>query len=133
MPSTKPRSDYQKEYYQRVTRPKRRRNGETGECCYCGHSGLLTVEHVIPKSKGGSGGETRKACAWCNLSRGNRDLGEWRSSLARRIAGVPDFTRQQRAWLRDTAGLDVYAVDVSDVVFAFESGGGATDWRRKLP
>ena len=54
-------------------------------CCYCGvrvldvDSALITLEHIIPKSKGGDDhlDNLAIACDVCNYSRGNKDLADF--------------------------------------------------------
>ena len=65
-------------------------------CQYCGHSGRdLTIDHVIPKSRGGrtSWENMVVACKRCNLRKGNRTLAESRLTLLRspREPQVPLF------------------------------------------
>jgi 5-methylcytosine-specific restriction endonuclease McrA len=48
-------------------------------CVYCGdRSGRLTLDHVVPKSRGGEAvwENVVTSCAPCNLRKGNRLLGE---------------------------------------------------------
>jgi hypothetical protein len=49
-------------------------------CYYCGSIGRLEVDHVLPRSRGGSNelGNLRLACAPCNAAKGVRSLEEWR-------------------------------------------------------
>lgn len=50
-------------------------------CAYCGRSDVsLTVEHVVPLSRGGDHdpGNIVPACATCNKSKGSKLLSEWR-------------------------------------------------------
>ena len=51
-----------------------------GKCSYCGRSGKLTQDHVVPLSKGG--GTTAEnivpACVTCNAKKGARTPSEWR-------------------------------------------------------
>ena len=44
------------------------------ECVYCGSKKDLTLDHVIPKSKGGSNEWTNlvTSCFKCNLKKGNK-------------------------------------------------------------
>ena len=46
------------------------------ECCYCGSHRNLTVDHVIPKSKGGKTSWTNlvTACNRCNVLKGDKTL-----------------------------------------------------------
>lgn len=51
-----------------------------GRCAYCGGSGKMTIDHVIPLSRGGahSIGNLLPACGFCNFSKGSKLLIEWR-------------------------------------------------------
>ena len=59
-------------------------------CQYCGDTSRLTVDHVIPRSRGGSSGWDNMitACAPCNLRKGDRLLHEIGWQL-RKPPGVP--------------------------------------------
>lgn len=48
-------------------------------CAYCGGPGPLTVDHVIPKSRGGTDAweNLLPACRPCNEAKGNRTPEEW--------------------------------------------------------
>ena len=48
-------------------------------CCYCGNVRKLTVEHIVPLSKGGThtGDNILFACRPCNSSKFNKDLIIW--------------------------------------------------------
>ena len=48
-------------------------------CCYCGSPYQLSIDHLIPKSKGGdeSGDNAVWACRRCNSSKHDTDLFEW--------------------------------------------------------
>lgn len=48
-------------------------------CAYCGSECKLTMEHVVPVTKGGptSADNIIPACQSCNSSKGNKDLIEW--------------------------------------------------------
>jgi 5-methylcytosine-specific restriction endonuclease McrA len=49
-------------------------------CAYCGEGGALTLDHIVPLSRGGTNGidNCAPACWWCNRSKGDRTLEEWR-------------------------------------------------------
>lgn len=56
-------------------------------CQYCGHHGTdLTIDHVVPKSRGGITNWTNVvvACKRCNLKKGNRTVTEAKLTLLRR-------------------------------------------------
>jgi 5-methylcytosine-specific restriction endonuclease McrA len=50
-----------------------------GHCAYCDKEAKLTLDHVIPLSKGGKHSKDNvvAACGHCNSSKGNRTLEEW--------------------------------------------------------
>ena len=50
-----------------------------GKCIYCGSSENLSVDHLIPSSRGGpeSGDNAVTACKSCNSSRGDKGIYEW--------------------------------------------------------
>jgi 5-methylcytosine-specific restriction endonuclease McrA len=47
-------------------------------CAYCGSTGRLTLDHVVPRSRGGDSvwENVVTSCAPCNLRKGNRLLHE---------------------------------------------------------
>jgi 5-methylcytosine-specific restriction endonuclease McrA len=51
-----------------------------GPCSYCGISGTMTLDHVVPISKGGVHGVSNlvPACNPCNSSKGQKILIEWK-------------------------------------------------------
>lgn len=53
-----------------------------GHCHYCGKEAKLTLDHVIPLSRGGkhSKGNVVPACLHCNDSKGSKTLEEWHRS-----------------------------------------------------
>lgn len=53
-----------------------------GCCAYCGCSGVMTMDHVVPLTRGGrhSVGNIVPACHSCNSSKNNRFIVEWRKS-----------------------------------------------------
>lgn len=73
------------------------------KCCYCGckmntlvnNKRAVTVEHVIPRSKGGADTweNTVAACAKCNHSRGNTEL---KSDGTITMTEIPDVSLNER-------------------------------------
>lgn len=55
-------------------------------CFYCGNFGKMTMDHVIPVSRGGthSIGNLVPACQSCNFSKHNYTVMEWKLRLKRR-------------------------------------------------
>jgi len=56
-----------------------------GMCCYCGSDSDLTLDHLIPKIKGGKHAADNlvAACRPCNSSKNARDLLEWMARAER--------------------------------------------------
>jgi 5-methylcytosine-specific restriction endonuclease McrA len=57
------------------------RKQQFNECCYCGSLLSLSIDHLIPLSKGGADvlGNLVPACGSCNSSKSNADAYEWYS------------------------------------------------------
>ena len=49
------------------------------ECAYCGSKDNLTIDHIIPRSKGGNNFLTNVICSCesCNLSKSHSEWEEW--------------------------------------------------------
>lgn len=61
-------------------------NTHADYCCYCGiylTVATKTTEHLIPKSKGGTGAKWNKmpCCKSCNGWRGNKDYDVWKPEI----------------------------------------------------
>jgi len=52
---------------------------KTDQCIYCGREKTLTVEHILPRSRGGPDSPDNAVfvCRECNSSKGDRRLYEW--------------------------------------------------------
>ena len=50
-----------------------------GRCTYCGEEAALTMDHVVPVSRGGTNwiDNLVPACGPCNFSKGTSDVDEW--------------------------------------------------------
>ena len=68
---------------------RRMKHRQRGACFYCGQLGRLTIEHLIPVSRGGrdSIGNYVLACHSCNASKGNRTVMEYRLGRKRQHGG----------------------------------------------
>lgn len=76
------------------------------KCAYCGVENTpLEVEHIHPKSKGGSSRVSNLtiACRNCNLAKGNRDIKDWMSGKADILSRVLKFASQP---LKDAAAVN---------------------------
>ncbi|HNP58414.1 MULTISPECIES: HNH endonuclease [unclassified Gordonia (in: high G+C Gram-positive bacteria)] len=64
-------------------------------CAYCGESGPLTMDHVVPISRGGrhSIGNVVPACGPCNFGKHTSLAIEWRRRLDERRGVMPDDSR----------------------------------------
>jgi hypothetical protein len=57
---------------------------DDGKCVYCGSTKDLTLDHVIPVSRGGAGNHENLAtcCKSCNSSKGARTPEEWKGRFS---------------------------------------------------
>lgn len=62
-------------------------------CAYCGSTEKLSMEHIIPVSKGGALTKANiiVACQHCNSSRGNKKFDEW-------LTHIPESSRAKILW-----------------------------------
>ena len=117
--------------YVRIPRDQRRRRitrravfaRDSWTCQYCGTTSHLTVDHVIPRSRGGPSDWDNivTSCAPCNRRKGNRTPVESGMHARRkpRAPGPDDLHPRRRAGRSD--GLAA----VPDLVTASESRGSA--------
>jgi len=65
-------------------------------CCYCAKDIIyrtdLTVEHLVPKSKGGNNSPENKrpCCVRCNNARNNYSLRYWIMQMTKKIESIQD-------------------------------------------
>ena len=76
-----------------------------GKCYYCAltlRKAFTSIDHVIPKSRGGTDEETNLvlSCRNCNLEKADRTDDEYKLQLAIYRNGGPDFTGEQLEWLK---------------------------------
>ena len=92
---------------------------DRGQCQYCGSTKQLTVDHVIPRSKGGKTSWTNlvTACNRCNVGKGDKSLEQ--AGLTLKVAPfVPSLSyflaayaeRQAQEWM---PYLDAYVSPAS--------------------
>lgn len=72
--------------------PSRIKRGVFGPCAYCGTWIAATIDHILPRERGGSDDDANlaSACWTCNSRKGARTLAEWTSrpqSLADSLSG----------------------------------------------
>jgi 5-methylcytosine-specific restriction endonuclease McrA len=98
-------------------------------CAYCHQSGVpLEMEHIVPKSRGGSNRASNlaPACHACNQAKGNRTAAEF---------GHPEVETWAKAPLKDAAAVNAtrWALfhRLEACGLAMETGsGGRTKWNR---
>lgn len=93
------------------------------KCVYCGKTGVpLEVEHIIPKSRGGSDrvSNLTLACKICNRKKGTRTAGEF---------GFSGIQKRAKQSLRDVAAVNATRYIIGDILkeyglpITFWSGG----------
>jgi 5-methylcytosine-specific restriction endonuclease McrA len=101
------------------------------KCAYCGAKGEnvpLNIDHIQPKSRGGSDRVSNLllACVRCNQKKGNRDISEF---LARRPQRLAEIEAQRKASLKDAAAINATRYAIGDTLkrhnlpTSFWSGG----------
>ncbi len=71
------------------------------KCWYCGKD-AVTLDHYIPKIKGGSNEDENlfPSCRKCNLRKLHRSLETFRDMETRRVLGIPYFNQKQLDYLK---------------------------------
>lgn len=108
----------------RVGKPTRslilKRDGHT--CQYCGYTGpKLTIDHVIPKSRGGdeSWQNLAASCLDCNNCKDNRTPEEWASALKRIFnKETTNMSALPFSWTAHQIGMLEYRVMTRDTTLA---------------
>jgi 5-methylcytosine-specific restriction endonuclease McrA len=75
-------------------------------CAYCGAKNIpLEIEHIVPRSKGGSNRISNQAlaCTQCNQKKGNQPIEEFLAHDPKRLARIK---AQAKAPLRDAAAVN---------------------------
>jgi hypothetical protein len=101
------------------------------ECAYCSKTALpLQIEHIIPKSRGGSDrvSNLTRACEGCNQLKGKQKAAEF---------GFPEIERQAKEPLKDAAALNATRWALFGQLKGFglsvETGsGGLTKYNRTM-
>lgn len=75
-------------YHNRILRPNRNRiyKRDSHQCVYCGSSKNLTLDHVLPKSRGGKNDWNNlvTSCFKCNLKKADRTPEEAKMTMLRK-------------------------------------------------
>ncbi len=106
-----------------------------GQCAYCEKEGSLEVEHLIPRSRGGSNRVSNLviACRACNTQKGTLNLEEF---LRKKPAQLKRIEAQLKIPLHDTAAVNATKYRLLEELKQFgypvETGSGAqTSFNRK--
>lgn len=111
------------------------------KCAYCGIENVpLEIEHIVPKSKGGSNRVSNLAiaCRNCNLAKGTRDIKDFLSQKPNILSRI---LKQCKRPLKDAAAVNATKWKLLNSLEAFglavETGSGALTkynrTRQKLP
>lgn len=100
------------------------------KCVYCGKEGIpLEIEHIIPKSRGGTDriDNLAIACRECNQKKSNKTAEEF---------GFPDIQKQAKKTLKDCAVINATRWKVYEILIAtdlpVECGTGARTKMNRL-
>lgn len=99
--------DYQEQYRSfSKTRHKRLLIQIGRRCAYCGSAENLTIDHLVPRSKGGRDHPANLvlACLSCNNRKGSKDLSVWLDKIG---ASLEDIL-SQRYFYTDLACEPIY-------------------------
>ena len=106
-----------------------------GKCAYCGSDCKLEIEHLVPKSRGGSNRVSNlvMACRKCNESKSTKTLEEF---LSKKPAQLARIQAQQRNPLCDAAAVNATKYKLLETLKQFgyvvETGSGAqTSFNRR--
>lgn len=109
-----------------------------GRCFYCGAKKWpakepspqpeITIDHFLPISRGGTDDLDNlvPACRICNSSKCERTIEDMRHNAAQRRVGMPNFSREQIAWLR-ARRFDLSRYDGFLFWFERRTNAGTTD------
>ena len=93
----------------------------TVQCTYCGRSGRLSLDHLVPRLAGGPDDANNliPACRTCNSSKGARDVMAWHVQKGRypRRTVVRRYIKLARRWCERTGCLDRTLDDVGEMPF----------------
>ncbi len=69
------------------------------KCTYCGATDNLSVDHIVPISRGGLHDDSNlvTACRECNSGKGNKTVAEWEQVKSERIAAAAAKEERRKA------------------------------------
>ncbi len=103
-------------------------------CCYCGRKAKLTLDHLIPRLKGGADAADNitYACKSCNSSKGAKDMVLWLKSKDR-FPAVLVFRRYLKLaarWCEDEKLMDTPWEEIPDASLPFDKRSLRVEWPR---
>ena len=104
------------------------------QCAYCGRSGRLSLDHLVPRLVGGPDDANNliPACRSCNSSKGAHDVMAWHVRKGRypRRAVLRRYVKLAWRWCERDGQLDRRLDDADDMPFDFaRAGSGRHDQR----
>lgn len=101
-------------------------------CCYCGREAKLSLDHLIPRLKGGADAADNitYACRSCNSSKGPKDMVLWLVSKER-FPAILVFRRYLKLAARcceDANLMDIPWNDVPDAALPFDKRSLRVKW-----
>ncbi len=103
------------------------------ECVFCASTENLQIDHLIPKSRGGSDSADNVvwSCRTCNISRGNKGVFEWlglkkKDNLHRIVAGK--YIKELFELHERTGTLDVSVADLQQLCSRCKNGKTCEEW-----
>ena len=80
---------------------------KVGDCYYCGITDKLTIDHVIPRSKGGTNKRINKvlACAVCNTLKSSLSLPGFMRLIRSRVKSLKHSGRDPEYMIQQCAAL----------------------------
>lgn len=100
-----------------------------GRCAYCGEdlsTGSYSIDHIIPKSKGGTNNIENLflCCKSCNSRKKNRTLNEFRFYATLKAYEMPNFKYEQFLYLKNTIrDFEKQFFSQGQIVFYYETLG----------
>ena len=101
-------------------------------CCYCGREAKLSLDHLIPRLKGGpnAADNITYACRSCNSSKGPKDMVLWLVSKGRfpAILVFRRYLKLAARWCEDADLMDTSWADAPDASLPFDKRSLRVQW-----
>lgn len=101
-------------------------------CCYCGGEEALTLDHVIPRLKGGADAADNimYACKSCNSSKGAQDMVTWLTRTGRfpAILVFRRYLKLAARWCENAKMMDTPWMDVAGENLPFDQQSLRVKW-----